>query len=717
MKSSLICWIFVGLANAAVLGADPVPVDFRDEKVASAISIKKVDSQLHVTWPIEGGDTGQIVFELNPDRPLIRRLGFQSTGNRPAVDVLKDVEPRTVMTVGSRVGEANRPPEMSQFNVFFDTPANRPHESFEASLTLTRVSVESKAHRATIIFPGVKAGSFTGDLRFTVYDQSALIHVETVVRTNEKDRSFFYDTGLVSTKPNWKAWSWTDTEGELRREAVSTGSVHRPLKVRNRMVIAESEGGSVACFPPPHQFFFPRDETTNLGFAWVGRGPSEKSEHVGLGIRQTKLGGGRYVPWFNAPPGTEQHLGVFYLISRGSAEAVKREALRYTHHDRFPELAGYKTFTSHWHMALTMAAMAEKQRSGDRSLPEIVKIFKDMGVNIVHLAEFHGDGHPGDPGVVRLNELQAMFEECRRLSDDTLLVLPGEEANVHLGPREKGKNPGHWLYFFPKPVYWTMKRGKDEPFAEVRKNIGKVYHVGNRDEMFRLIKEENGLAWTAHARIKASTWAPDVYKQEDFFKSENWLGAAWKAMPADLSRPRLGERTLDLLDEMSNWGDRKQLLGEVDVFKIDHTHELYGAMNVNYVQLKEIPRFDQGWKPLLDAIRAGKFFVTTGEILLRDFQLGGFSSGEILVNKTNELTELQFELDWTFPLAFAELITGDGKRVYRDKIDLSETNAFGRSQWSQRFQLKGRKWARLEAWDIAGNGTFSQPIWIEDGRP
>ena len=80
------------------------------------------------------------------------------------------------------------------------------------------------------------------------------------------------------------------------------------------------------------------------------------------------------------------------------------------------------------------------------------------------------------------------------------------------------------------------------------------------------------------------------------------LGAAWKAMPADLSRPRLGDRGLDLLDDMSNWGARKALLGEVDVFKIDHTHELYGHMNVNYVRLDRVPRFDEGWQPILEAM-------------------------------------------------------------------------------------------------------------------
>ena len=45
-------------------------------------------------------------------------------------------------------------------------------------------------------------------------------------------------------------------------------------------------------------------------------------------------------------------------------------------------------------------------------------MFKDMNVDVVHLAEFHGDGHPQDPGPLRLPELEAMFDECRRLSDE-----------------------------------------------------------------------------------------------------------------------------------------------------------------------------------------------------------------------------------------------------------------------------------------------------------
>jgi hypothetical protein len=27
--------------------------------------------------------------------------------------------------------------------------------------------------------------------------------------------------------------------------------------------------------------------------------------------------------------------------------------------------------------------------------------------------------------------------------------------------------------------------------------------------------------------------------------------------------------------------------------------------------------------------------------------------------------------------------------------------------------LRGAKWVRLEAWDVAANGAFTQPVWVE----
>ncbi len=72
-------------------------------------------------------------------------------------------------------------------------------------------------------------------------------------------------------------------------------------------------------------------------------------------------------------------------------------------------------------------------------------------------------------------------------------------------------------------------------------------------------------------------------------------------MPSDYSSPRLGERALNLLDDMNNWGQRKFLIGEVDVFKINRTHELYGHMNVNYVKLDKTPQ-PSDWSALNTAL-------------------------------------------------------------------------------------------------------------------
>jgi hypothetical protein len=339
-----------------------------------------------------------------------------------------------------------------------------------------------------------------------------------------------------------------------------------------------------------------------------------------------------------------------------------------------------------------------------------------MNVNVVHLAEFHGDGHPRDPGPLRLPELAAMFAECQRLSDDRLLLLPGEEANAQISARGAGRETGHWLYLFPRPVFWTMTRGKGQPFLEDVAPYGPVYHVGGPADMARLLETEHGLGWTAHPRIKGSNFTPDAYHDEPFYRSDVWLGGAWKAMPADLSSPRLGRRVLDLMDDMANWGQKKYVPGEVDVFKIDHTHELYGHMNVNYLRLDRAPRFKDDWTPVLDALRHGKFFVTTGEVLLHDFTAGGKASGETLTLPADGRAEVRIDLEWTYPMRFAEVISGDGERVYRERIDLSTTPPFGRDGYSVSPDLRGRKWVRVEAWDVAGNGTFSQPVWVEPAR-
>ncbi|MFL6116818.1 MAG: hypothetical protein ACJ786_36510, partial [Catenulispora sp.] len=69
------------------------------------------------------------------------------------------------------------------------------------------------------------------------------------------------------------------------------------------------------------------------------------------------------------------------------------------------------------------------------------------------------------------------------------------------------------------------------------------------------------------------------------------------------------------------------------------------------------------------------------------------------------------DLEWTFPLRHAEVIWGDGARVMRKRLTLPDTTEFGRQRFTWPVELTGARWYRLEAWDVAGDGAFTQPKW------
>jgi hypothetical protein len=708
------------LVSALVAAASAeTPIDFSGYRADGDVRVEGWNGNLRVSWPMAEVERGELTLDLSGERPLIQRLATRKGEAEPAA-ILEGASPAWYLTVGERRPAADKPPDQ-QWEVFFDNPHQRPHEVHVSKLAISKARVTGSGQRAIVAIDGLSIGPFSGSIEFCFFAGSRLVRIDAVITTQKDRLAVFYDEGLVADGAKWRELAWVDTEGQTQRKTLTPALSQRereqaatPLKVRHRAIVASGERGAVACFPPPHQFQFPRDYSTNLGFVWHGAGYQGQAGKVGFGIRQNKDGGGNFVPWFNAPPNTQQRMGMFLLLSSGTADDALRKTLRLTNGDRFPELPGHKTFTSHYHMAIAVKAMQERARGINRTEPpDYVRVFKDMNVNMVHLGEFHGDGHPKDPGPLRLPEMESMFGECSRWSDENLLLIPGEEINDFLGLKITGKHPGHWMSIFPRPVYWTMQRGPEQPFVEEHPKYGKVYHVGSRGDMIRLLREESGLAWSAHPRIKASSWTPDIFRQEDFYLADYWLGAAWKAMPGDLSRDKLGERVLNLLDDMANWGQKKYVLGEVDVFTIDHTHELYGHMNVNYLQMDRVPRYAEGWQGVLDVLRAGRFFVTTGEILLPRFSIGGKESGDVLKLADDPRPELVADLQWTFPLAFAEVISGDGKQVYRERIDLSNTAAFGTRSLRFQPQLAGRRWVRLEVWDISASGAFTQPVWLE----
>jgi len=670
---------FLILAPRSAIAA-AVPFDSSGVR-PGPIQLVPADDAITITWPDESGREWRATFSLDPAKPLVTSIGS-------GADVLvRDARPLYQGETGKRRGG---------WYAFFDDPTTHPEGTrhVQGMLELRSASARSFGERLEIVFDGARMGSFAGGVAFTFYAGSRLILQEAVLTTNDPDVAYYYDAGLEMAAAadrtpgnNMKTEAaYYDTDGALRQITANGLQAERiPVQARYRTLALKTAGGSVAVFPAPHSYFFPRDFTSNLGFvwhrAWRGR--------AALGIRQLRDENWQYYPWMNAPPGRAQRMGVFFLLSPGTPDAALAEVRRYTNSDRFRPLDGYKTLSTHWHLADTVQAIA----NGPKWTPPFKPVLKAMGVDASMIMDFHGDGHPGDLTDLRLDELDAYFATLRAQSDPEFLLIPAEEANVHLG--------GHWTLVFPKPVYWFMDRPGQKPALFQHPKYGTVHSVGNAGEMLELVRREGGYMYQTHPRTKGSTGYPDKILGTDYFRDARYLGAGWKALPSDLSSPRLGDRAFDLVDELNNQGLRKRLLGEVDVFQFDHTHELYAHMNINYVRLDRLPAFDR-WGDALAPLARGEFFTTTGEVLLPDVDLASSSADEI-VARVRAL--------WTFPLRFAEIVWGDGRTTYRETIDLTDTREFGSRRFEWRARANGWKWARVAVWDVAGNGAFVNPTW------
>ncbi|PWG78386.1 hypothetical protein DDR33_22575 [Pararcticibacter amylolyticus] len=671
-------------------------LDTREFNPKGEATVVRRNQIIEVTWPAGQQKWGKVQFDMSSSGALLKRI---SLGNKTEFHTIsEDLDPAFLLSVGKRdLLSQNR------WNIFFDKVPSRPFNTFPVVLRKSGISVKSTGSRTIVTIGKLTADRFSGALEVTFYNGSPLFNIAAVMTTRTDATAIVYDAGLVSRTQKWNSLAWISTADKMESAPVQYADSAQNLTVKYRTITARSKEGTLAVFPAPHQYFYPLDEAFNLKFVWHGNNYRKMLNGYGIGIRQELQGDRRFVPWFNAPPATPQRLNFYCLISDAGDEAALGAVKKFTNADRYAKLPGFKTMSSHFHNEFIMNVVLAGKPVPEK--PEFIEVFKRLGLDMVHLGEFHYTAHPKGPDSLRLRELKALFEQCERLSDNDFLLIPGEEPNEFFG--------GHWLQIFPKPVYWVMSRDKNVPFAENKPGFGKVYHIGDKNDMLKLLEEEQGLAWTAHPRTKGSVNAPDIYNHEAFFKSDRFMGAAWKAMPADLSQPRLGKRVLDLMDDMNNWGDKKKVIAEADLFTVTQENEMYAHMNVNYLMLDQLPKYSEGWKPVVDAMQRGKFFSTTGEVLMHELKVNGSLSGETVKLNPDGTGDVSLKLSWTFPMNFVEIISGDGEKVYREKIGLTATKAFGEQQFRFHPKLKGRKWVRFEAWDCAANGAFSQTFWLQ----
>jgi hypothetical protein len=219
-----------------------------------------------------------------------------------------------------------------------------------------------------------------------------------------------------------------------------------------------------------------------------------------------------------------------------------------------------------------------------------------------------------------------------------------------------------------------------------------------------MLRQENGLMWQAHPRTKGSAGYPDAVRDQAHFLSDRFLGGSYQSLPVDQSEKRICEgRCLALLDDMNNWSGPKYMIAEGDTYMKYPDDETFPQLIVNYVKLASVPKFDEDWAPIVKAMRAGDYFVSSGEVLFRNWAIEGSGAHRTYTA----------EVEWTFPLEFVELVWGDGHTTGRQIVSATDLQPFGNHRFRIPFDTEGKKWVRFAAWDSAGNGAFTQPVHLQ----
>ncbi len=594
----------------------------------------------------------------------------------------------------------------------------KPEEIRRGVSAFSSSSCEVKTDGASlaVTFPGMKLGIFDGNLRFTVYRGANLLQMDAIARTNEPSVAYKYDAGLkgfsTATMPRV---TWRDTGGHPQQHQFGGPKANglSVIRASNRLLLAEGPRGAIATFPPPHTFFFTREVDVNLGYVFYR---NDGSGAYTMGVTMPESESDTFPQYaqnyalYNAPPGTWQKMQMFFYLSAEPGEATRQAALAYTHGDVFKPVPGYKTFVNHFHLRVV-----DRMREGgfDTPLQDLIAM-KAIGLNVIGLSDFHADSlAANDHGPLRFRDQKDYAEASRRLSDKDFLVVPWEEPSVAFG--------GHYNIMWPKNVYWSKTRaagggrggapqGPMLSFTENDPTYGKVYHTGNADAMQQLLDAENGYWYHAHPRTKSTAGFPDATWNTKYLKSDRYLGVAFKpGMGQDNSEPTMcAWRCFDAVDTMNNMYAGlgiapKLVIADIDTYRKSPEDDTYANFPVNYLKLDTVPGPDDDWSPVLKALRDGTFFVSTGEILIKNYSLAG----------TGNQRTIAADVEWTFPLAFMEVVSGDGKTVSMQIIPATDTLAFGTKKLSIPFDATGKKWVRFAIWDVAGNGAFVQPRWVD----
>jgi hypothetical protein len=82
------------------------------------------------------------------------------------------------------------------------------------------------------------------------------------------------------------------------------------------------------------------------------------------------------------------------------------------------------------------------------------------------------------------------------------------------------------------------------------------------------------------------------------------------------------------------------------------------------------------------------------------------------VTGTGAQRTITADVEWTYPLSFVEVVWGEGKKIDRQIVSVTDLGAFGTKHFAIPFNAQGKSWVRFAVWDSAGDGGFVQPVWL-----
>jgi hypothetical protein len=724
---------FSGLAFVSTALADPFTCDLSAYTSASGLQAAYDHDVLTVTWNGTANTELRARYAVDGGHPMIRELAIRPVRGQWSV-LSQNLTPEfSVQTGKRRIDFAGLAPlkglgvditskeviEREAWVSFWDAPfvlpgdpkrnpgvPRLPSEVQRAAgiFNSTACEVKTDGARLEVNFPGLTLGIFSGGIRFTHYLGTGLLRVEAIAQTAQNLVAYKYEIGLKGLSTDLlPSVRWIDTGGNPQQYQFGGARHDSPVSVRakNRVMVAEGHAGSIAVFPPPTVFFSAREVDTNLGYVWYRK---DAGTQYSIGLKQADHEDDpRYLQNFacyNAPPGTLQRMAAYFYLGSGDAAATRTTVMAFTHNDTFQALPGYKTMVNHFHLQFTDRLRASG--SLDTQTPDLVAM-RALGLNIIGLSDFHADKlRLNDPGAGRFEDQHDYFEGTRRASDKDFLVIPWEEPSADFG--------GHYNLMNPRPLYFSKVRKEGQPLTEEDSTYGKVYHAGSETDMEQIIEAAKAYWYTAHPRTKSSAGYPDAYWDKAFTRTDRYLGVAFKpGMGMDLSEPRLADwRAFGSLDDLNNlYADTtlrpKLMIGDVDTYQKWPHDDLFPGFTVNYLKLGQVPGPDEDWSPILTTLRNGDFFVTTGEVFIRNYAVKGTGNRRTIVA----------DVDWTFPLEFVEIVWGDGKKTDRQIIRTTDLGAMGTKHFELPFDATGKKWVRFAVWDSAVNGAFVQPVWLQ----